>query len=224
MIRGGYIAEVAVVFHSPGGTTAALAKSILHGVNSVDGVDSRLIEIVGEDIIDGRYENALVFEQLTQADAIIFGAPTFMGSVSAQFKAFADASSEHWSNNAWVNKLAAGFTIGGQYSGDQLSTIQYLQILAGQHGMLWAGLDYRGNQQLEYPYNRLGAHNGLIAKAVKGEAKAVKGEAKAVKSKVHADDLITAAELGKRIAHLAYQLSAVSHCETVKSTPLRLHS
>ena len=32
-------------------------------------------------------------------------------------------------------KVAAGFTIGSNLSGDQLSSIQYLQIFANQHGM-----------------------------------------------------------------------------------------
>ena len=36
------------------------------------------------------------WEALQAADAIIMGSPTYMGSVSWQFKKFADASSKPW--------------------------------------------------------------------------------------------------------------------------------
>ena len=36
------------------------------------------------------------WDVLLQADGIIFGSPTYMGSVSWQFKKFADASSKPW--------------------------------------------------------------------------------------------------------------------------------
>ena len=93
---------------------------------------------------------------------MIFGSPTFMGSVSAQFKAFADATGELWAEKIWSDKVAAGFTIGSNLSGDQLHTLQYLQVFANQHGMLWASLDIPGNCDPQ-KRNRLGAQSGLIA-------------------------------------------------------------
>jgi NAD(P)H dehydrogenase (quinone) len=64
-----------------------------------------------------------------------------MGGVSAQFKAFADATSELWCQQEWAGKIAAGFTCGSAMNGDQTSTLQYLVTLANQQGMLWVGLD-----------------------------------------------------------------------------------
>ncbi len=76
---------------------------------------------------------------LAAADAIIFGAPTYMGSVPWQFKKFADASSKVWYHQNWKDKLAAGFTNSASMNGDKLSTLHYLFTFAMQHSMIWVG-------------------------------------------------------------------------------------
>jgi hypothetical protein len=68
------------------------------------------------------------------ADAIVFGSPTYMGSVSWQFKKFADASSKPWFAQEWKDKLFAGFTNSASMNGDKFSTLTYLFTLAMQHG------------------------------------------------------------------------------------------
>lgn len=116
-----------------------------------------------------------------------------MGSVSAQFKAFMDATSPRWGERRWRDKLAAGVTTGSSASGDQLNTIQTMQVLASQHGMLWTSLDLPAGyhpQQL----NDLGAQSGLIAHTADGA--------------VRQRDLDTAEYLGARVARLALRLSA----------------
>jgi len=112
-----------------------------------------------------------------------------MGGPTAQFKAFADASSDQWEDQQWANKLAAGFTIGANYSGDQHATIQYLITLAGQHGMIWVGVDSPGGD-VGVP-NRLGAQGGVIAQSPDG--------------KIHEHDAELAQYLGCRVASLACQ-------------------
>jgi NAD(P)H dehydrogenase (quinone) len=76
---------------------------------------------------------------LLAADAVIMGSPTYMGSVSWQFKKFADATSKPWYTQQWKNKIAAGFTNSATMNGDKLSTLHYLFTLAMQHSMIWAG-------------------------------------------------------------------------------------
>jgi len=181
------VTTVAVVFHSVTGTTKTLARAIADGVKS-EQASALELEIVGTDVVYGRYENHRLLTQIEAANALIMGSPTFMGSVTAQFKAFADASSEQWTELRWADKLAAGFTIGSNYSGDQLSTIQYLGVLAAQHGMLWVGLDLAGGYEGDTP-NRLGAQSGLIA-YTRDDV-------------VDPRDLQTAHYLGARVARLA---------------------
>lgn len=184
---------VAVVFHSAAGSTRQLAAAVATGAAEVAGVCVIQAEIAGSDIVEGRFCNSNLLAQLDSADAIVFGSPTYMGCVSAQFKAFADASSERWAQQRWANKIAAGFTIGSNVSGDQLNTLQYLQILANQHGMLWAGLDLPGNHNAA-GLNRLGAQSGLIAQSTDG----VLDEA----------DLLSAQYLGQRAALLSKRYPA----------------
>lgn len=198
--RDSEVVKIAVIFHSVGGTTRQLAAAVVAGAAEVSGVSVIQAEIVSSDILKGRYCNNTLLAQLDSADAIVFGSPTYMGCVSAQFKAFADASSERWSQQVWANKIAAGFTIGCNFSGDQQHTLQYLQILANQQGMLWAGLDIPGNHNT-IGLNRLGAQAGLIAQATDGE--------------VHKMDLLTARYLGQRVAQVSKSVSHHHSCKAL---------
>ncbi|ALS98717.1 flavodoxin family protein [Lacimicrobium alkaliphilum] len=186
--------QIAVIYHSVTDTTRGLGEAVAEGARSVQGTSAIILAVKGNDILEGRYSNSHVLSQLEQADAIVFGSPTFMGTVSAQFKAFADATSECWEKQGWANKIAAGFTIGSNFSGDQLHTIQYLQVFANQHGMLWVGLDIPCNS-VEERRNRLGAQSGLIAHSPDG----VLNEA----------DCVTARYLGQRVALTAQAFKGV---------------
>lgn len=188
-------ASVAVVYHSVTGTTAQLAEAALLGASGVEGVRAYPVRIEGRDIREGRYQNSAALEAMGEADALIFGSPTFMGCVSGQFKAFADATSDIWFQRRWRGKLAAGFTVGNNPSGDQLNTIQYLSILANQHGMLWVGIDLPGGFD-PAGRNRMGAQSGLIAHAPDGE--------------LNPADTATASYLGARVASLALRLTTVT--------------
>jgi len=70
---------------------------------------------------------------------IVFGSPTYMGTVSWQFKKFADASSKAWFTQGWKDKLFAGFTNSASMNGDKHSTLYYFMTLAMQHSGLWVG-------------------------------------------------------------------------------------
>ncbi len=126
--------HVAVIFHSGYGHTQRMAQSVLEGVSSVEDVESHQVTIDKEGNIPES-----VFETLKAADAIIFGSPTYMGTVSWQFKKFADASSKPWGAQEWKDKIAAGFTNSASMNGDKLSTLHYFFTLAMQHSMIWVG-------------------------------------------------------------------------------------
>lgn len=126
--------KLAVVYHSGYGHTRRMADAVLAGAAGVPGTAAQAIAINAEgNLPEGGWE------ALAAADAIVFGSPTYMGNVSWQFKRFADASSKPWYNQAWKDKLAAGFTNSASINGDKGSTIAYLVTLAMQHGMIWVG-------------------------------------------------------------------------------------
>jgi NAD(P)H dehydrogenase (quinone) len=124
------MSKIVIVYHSGYGHTKKLAEAVLAGTLDA-GADARLIAV--GDLDDAGWA------ELNAADGIIFGAPTYMGGPSADFKKFADASSKQWFTQDWKDKVAAGFTNSASMNGDKFSTIQYFVTLAMQHSMIWAG-------------------------------------------------------------------------------------
>ena len=99
--------KVCVIYHSGYGHTLRVAESIQSGVTSVKGIDCELLSVTDLD------ENSPSWDTLDSADAMIFGSPTYMGSVSAEMKKFMEATSARWMELKWADKLAAGFTNSG---------------------------------------------------------------------------------------------------------------
>lgn len=152
-------ASVIVLYHSGYGHTDAIAQSIVKGA-TIDGVTVTAIKADDEN---------KDWDALAAADAIIFGSPTYMGSVSAQFKTFMDESSKVWFTQGWKDKLAAGFTVSASYSGDKLNTLIQMAVFAGQHGMNWVSTGMMpGNNTSEgspEDLNRIGSYLGMMAQA-----------------------------------------------------------
>jgi multimeric flavodoxin WrbA len=122
------MSKIVIVFHSGYGHTKRMAEAVAAGAGGT------LLPIDAEgNLPEGGWE------QLAAADAIVMGSPTYMGSVSWQFKKFADASSKAWFTQAWKDKLFAGFTNSASMNGDKLSTLHYLFTLAMQHSGVWVG-------------------------------------------------------------------------------------
>lgn len=121
--------KIAIIYHSGHGHTEKLAKSVEDGCRMVEGVETKLISVEDPKAIDWDYVNS--------ADAHIFGSPTYMGTISAPFKTFMDATSKIWFKQGWRDKLAGGFTNSGWPSGDKFNTMLQLVTFAAQHGMIW---------------------------------------------------------------------------------------
>ncbi|CAD5374868.1 Flavodoxin FldP [Rubrivivax sp. A210] len=122
------MSKIVIVYHSGYGHTKKVAEAVAEGSGGT------LLAIDAEgNLPEGGWE------QLAAANAIVFGSPTYMGSVSWQFKKFADASSKPWYGQQWKNKLAAAFTNSASMNGDKLSTLHYLFTLSQQHSMYWVG-------------------------------------------------------------------------------------
>lgn len=188
------MAKVAVVYHSGYGHTAEQAKAVIRGAESVSGTNTTLIPV---DKVEEHWST------LEAADAIIFGSPTYMGSASAPFKTFMDASSKVWFGQGWKNKIGAAFTNSASQSGDKLSTLIQLTVFAAQHGMIWVGLDLLpGNNNSKgsvNDLNRLGGFLGALAQSNADEGP----DAGPI-----ASDLKTAEHLGARVAQITNQFLA----------------
>ncbi|MGF1698576.1 flavodoxin family protein [Vibrio lamellibrachiae] len=186
------MSKIAIIYFTQTDITGQIAEAIASGIEQQGNVKILSHRIQGKEIVEGRFVNPSLMEKLASCDAIIFGSPTYMGSVAAQFKAFADASSDSWCYQKWADKVAAGFTSGGALNGDQSCTLQYIQTLANQHGMIWLGLDQITNSG-EQGLNRLGTQTGVVSQGSDGI--------------VHLSDLATAEYLGKRVAKLVKKLN-----------------
>jgi NAD(P)H dehydrogenase (quinone) len=147
------MAKVSVVYHSGFGHTKVIAEAVARGAGQVEGTEVNLVAV--EDV-EGQWA------VLEASDAIIFGSPTYMGTVSGPFKTFMDASAKVWFERKWQDKLAAAFTISGGMSGDKLNTLQTLAVFGAQHGMIWVG---QGETVVPGGLNRLSSYLGVMAQA-----------------------------------------------------------
>ena len=120
--------KIVVVYHSGYGHTLKQAEAVAKGAGA---------ELVAIDT-EGNLSEAQ-WASLDDADAIILGSPTYMGSVTWQFKNFADASSKAWFTQKWKDKVFGGFTNSATMNGDKHSTIHYFITLAMQHSGIWVG-------------------------------------------------------------------------------------
>jgi NAD(P)H dehydrogenase (quinone) len=163
------VITVSVVYQSGGGHTKALAEHIAKGAGLVDGVTVKLLEITGEQVIKGCWKVDAMIETLDQSDGIIFGAPTYMGSTSAVFKAFMEGAFGLWFEQRWKDKIAAGFTNSASPSGDKLNVLTDISIFAAQLSMIWVGVgDPPGNNWSGGSVNninQLGSWLGLMAQS-----------------------------------------------------------
>ena len=184
------MARTVVVYHSGYGHTQRMAQAVAEGAAA---------ELIGIDA-DGNLP-AGGWERLKAADAIIFGSPTYMGSVSWQFKKFADASSKPWYAQEWKDKVAAGFTNSAGMNGDKQGTLTTLFTLAMQHGMIWVS-------QGLMPANTKGARRDDVNYLVSYSGAIAQSPSDGGAADMSPGDLETARLFGARVAGIAARLGA----------------
>lgn len=178
--------SVAVIYHSGYGHTEKQAQAVASGAN-IEGVS---VKLINANDVDAHWD------ELNAANAIIFGSPVYMGSVTADFKKFMEATSKLWYTRAWQNKFAAGFVNSASLNGDKQTAMFQLVTFAAQHGMLWIPLNLlpaNSSQSQRNDLNRMGGTLGAYAQAdsdLSAEVVPPQG------------DLDTAKYLGKRVAEI----------------------
>lgn len=185
---------VSIVTHSPSGHTAAMGKAVALGASAVAGVIVHEHQIVGTDILEGRWFNEAILADLDASHAIIIGSPTFMGCVSSQLKSFMDTTSERYLRRQWVDKIGAAFTVSGLPAGDKGNMLTTCATFALQHGMIWVGIAQ--SPVSGQGINRLGFFAGAAGQAL----------FEPPTETPNAEDRLTAECLGRRVAEVTLRM------------------
>lgn len=81
-----------------------------------------------------------LYDHMLWADAIVFGSPVYMGTMTAQLKAVFDRARPLWlMDNTLSRKVAAAVAVGGGRWGGQELAIQSIYWAALNHGMVVVG-------------------------------------------------------------------------------------
>jgi NAD(P)H dehydrogenase (quinone) len=204
MADNGFHPSVAVAYHSGFGHTAVLAEAVHHGAEQIGAV----VHLIAVDPI-----TEADWPTLDGADAIVFGCPTYMGDVSAAFKAFEERTGRRCQDGTWRDKVAAGFTNSGAKSGDKSQTLMSLAVFAAQHHMHWVNLGlvagWNHSSSSADDLNRLGFFLGAAAQS----------DVDTGPDRMHDSDVLTCRYLGRRVATVARQLVAGRLVMSAASSP-----
>lgn len=153
--------KVNVIFHSMYGHIYLMAEAVAEGAKQVSGAQVKLLQVhetFPSEIIAmaGATESKKKFahipeatlDNLTEADAIIFGTPTRYGMMTAQMKAFLDSTGQLWAKGALIGKVGSVFTSSATQHGGQESTILSFHTVLLHQGMIIVGLPYSETRQM----------------------------------------------------------------------------
>ncbi len=148
-------AKVQVIFYSMYGHIYEMAEAVAAGVREVPGAEVSLFqvpELVPDAVLvkSGAKKAREAFahipiatvNQLSEADAIIFGTPTRFGNMAAQMRNFLDQCGGLWVRNALVGKVGSVFASTGTQHGGQETTITSFHTTLLHLGMIIVGVPY----------------------------------------------------------------------------------
>ena len=153
--------KVLVVFYSTYGHVFKMAEAIAEGAKAVAGTEvemRRVPETLPQEVLAkmGAVEAQKQFshipvcsvDELTDADAIIFGTPTRFGNMCGQMRQFLDATGQLWAKGALVGKVGSVFTSTATQHGGQESTILTFHVTLLHQGFIVVGLPYTFQGQM----------------------------------------------------------------------------
>lgn len=194
--------KVLVLYYSRHGATAEMARLIVRGAESIDGVETLLRTVPEVSTVCEATEAAVPdagapyvsLDELKSCDALALGSPTRFGNMAAPLKYFLDQTSGHWLSGSLVGKPAGVFTSTSSLHGGQEATLLSMMIPLLHHGMLLSGLPYSESELLTTtsggtpygPSHLAGAQNDLP---------------------LSEEEVSLCTALGKRLATLAITLS-----------------
>jgi len=144
------------------GHTHFLAEAIEEGVQEIEGavVEMRRVpESLSSAAIELKREVSefkksfltiplCIKDDLRNADAIFFGAPTYLGCMCTQMQQFLESMSSLWMERALVGKVGSAFTSSASQHGGQEVALLSIHAAMLLLGMIVAGLPYTFQEQL----------------------------------------------------------------------------
>ena len=145
--------EILVLYYSTHGATAALARQVCRGVESVAGAHARLRSVPAvsaaneRPVVNVPEEGApyASHADLAECDGLLLGSPTRFGNMAAGLKYFLDGSSALWASGALIGKPAGVFTGSSSLHGGQETTLLSMMLPLLHHGMIIVGVPYSEN-------------------------------------------------------------------------------
>ena len=147
--------RVQIIFYSLYGHIYRMAEAVAEGARQVPGAEVSLYqvpELLPDSVLEkmGAVQAKKAFadvpiakvDQLPQADAIIFGAPTRYGNVVSQIQSFMDATGQLWLTGALIGKVGGVFTSTATQHGGHETTIRSLHTELFHQGMVIVGVPY----------------------------------------------------------------------------------
>lgn len=200
-------AKIAVYFYSTYGHMYKMAKAAAEGAKEA-GADVELLRVpetlppevlkaMGADEAQKAFagEKGADFQKIGDYDGYVFAFPTRFGVVSAQFKAFLDATGQSWAKGGLEGKPVAMMTSSAMQHGGQEATILGLIPYVLHHGALYVGLPLSSGV--------LGDVSEVSGNSFYGASTIAGGDGSRQPS---ANELAGARAQGKRVAELASKL------------------
>jgi NAD(P)H dehydrogenase (quinone) len=197
------MAEILVLFYSRYGATAALARQVARGIDSVPGATARLrtvppvapvTETAAPPVPDSGAPYAEVSD-LEDCAGLVLGSPVRFGSMAAPLKSFLDGTAALWISGGLSGKAAGVFASGQTMHGGQESTLLSMMLPLLHHGMILVGV----------PFTEKAVSSTRSGGTPYG-ASHVAGESRGVA--LSDDERSVAQALGRRVARTALALSA----------------
>jgi len=205
--------KILIVFYSTYGHVYKMAQAVAEGAKTVEGAGveiKRVPETLPQEVLEkmGAVEaqKALLqipectVDELTEADAVIFGTPTRFGNMCGQMRQFLDATGQLWANGSLVGKVGSVFTSTATQHGGQESTLLTFHVTLLHHGFVVVGLPYSFQGQMRIDEITGGSPYG--ASTIAG------GDGSRMPSE---NELEAARFQGKHVAEIAAKLTGEKH-------------
>jgi NAD(P)H dehydrogenase (quinone) len=144
------MADVLVLYYSATGSVRALAQSVARGIESVEGMRSRVRTVPKVAPVIEKPLPAVPSEgppyvearDLEECAGIALGSPTRFGNMAAPLKYFLDGLGSEWVRGTLAGKPAAVFSSTASMHGGQEATLISMMLPLFHHGMILLGLPY----------------------------------------------------------------------------------